>query len=561
MARLGVETTPDSGSSGASESSKASESPQKTRIAFIDIGRSIAALLVFYTHIPGPWVRAKGEHAPVIDFIETFTSEPMHMAKQGIGQLSVPFFFLVSGFVVTPIALRQGHRRFAINRFVRVYLPLGFVLLLTSFALWAHLEPQSTGQSQELTPWTMFTNWLLVNYLLYPQVVLMPVAWTMIIEVLFYTLLFLLLPVLRRSVWLTIAIELTFVFVVLMSRSTLNESYSLFAVNVSYLPIMIIGQTIWAVTTKRVPLWAGGIFTALAWMLYVLADIIDVGRIDSSYNLALAFAAACFLLGMFAEPKLKQRRFWTEMSERSYSLYLLHALVLFVVLGLLRPAVPFAIALPIAIVCTFAVVEVSYRFVERPSHTLARKLSRIGGKPKQRPEAGQETEQEPRAAKEQADIGSAQALANEITLEMPRIDQPPRRQPSQPGRRQQQRGQPNRPPSGQQPGRQREPRDRPRQQAQQQAQQPPRGQPPKQPQKPPQSQPRVQPRGGPRRPPAQQPAPAPSPQAPGEQRREQPGGPRATQPPPRGTTPRPRRVAREGEIGRVGEPPPPPRRQ
>ncbi|TWE13826.1 acyltransferase family protein [Prauserella muralis] len=418
--------------------------PEKTRIVFIDIGRSIAALLVFYTHIPGPWVRAKGEHAPFIDFIETFTSDPMHMARQGIGQLSVPFFFLVSGFVVTPLAMRQGHFRFGVNRIIRIYLPLGFVLALTSLALLAGLEPQSTYQSQELTPGTFLTNWSLANYLIYPQVVLLPVAWTMIIEVLFYLLLFVLLPVLRRSVWLAICIELTLVFVVLLSRSALNESWSLFAVNVSYLPIMIIGQTIWAVTTKRIPLWAGSVFGALAWMLYVFADIVDVGRIDTSYNLALAFATVCFLMGMFAEPHLKQRRFWTELSERSYSLYLLHALGIFVILGLLRPAVPFPIALVIMIAVTFVVVEVSYRFVERPSHALARKLSRLRGS---KPAPPRDDDRSGRAD------SSASAIAAEITVELPRVQRPPDR-PRQPP--------PQPAPSQPAPPRGGEPRPRPR---------------------------------------------------------------------------------------------------
>lgn len=358
------------------------EGDDKTRISFVDMGRAIAALLVVYSHIAHPWVQVKGEDAPVIEFVETFSSEPMRMATQGIGQIAVPFFFLVSGFIVTPIAIRQGYRKFALNRFIRVYAPLLFVLLLTSAALWAGLEPQSTGQSQELTPWTMFTNWTLVNYILYPQVVLMPVAWTMIIEVLFYLILLALLPVLRRAVWLAIGIELTFVFVVLASRSELNESWSLFAVNVSYLPILIIGQIIWATTSKKIPLWAGGVLGALAWMLYVYADIIDVGRIDDSYNLAMSIAVMFFLMGYFAEPKLRQFRFWTAMSERSYSIYLLHGLGIFVTLGLLRPTVPFAIALPISLLVTAGLVEVSYRGVERPSHDLARRLSRrVGNSP------------------------------------------------------------------------------------------------------------------------------------------------------------------------------------
>jgi peptidoglycan/LPS O-acetylase OafA/YrhL len=143
-------------------------------------------------------------------------------------------------------------------------------------------------------------------------------------------------------------------------------------------------------------LWLGSVYGAVAWALYVLAEHI-VGRLDTSYNLALAFAVLCFLMGMFAEPKLKQRRFWTALSERSYSLYLLHMLVSFVLLELLRPLLPLPVALLIVIPAVFAVVEISYRFVERPSHALARHLSH---------------------RRKTAPI----PVSSEITIELPKID-------------------------------------------------------------------------------------------------------------------------------------------
>jgi len=361
-------------------------------------------------------VRAKNEDAPYIYFVEKLTSEPMHMMHQGIGQIAVPFFFLVSGFVVTPIALRQGQGRFMANRLIRVYAPVLFVVTLSVLLILANLNAPSTGQSQEINPLNLFTNVTLTNYLIFPQVVLVPVAWTMIVEVIFYAMLLLMLPVFRRSVWLAISIEITFVFVVLMTRAELNETWSLFAVNASYLPIMIIGQIVWATTTKKIPLWAGSAFGAMAWSLYVLADIIDVGRIDDSYNLALAFAVICFLMGLFAEPKLKQHRVWTALSERSYSLYLLHMLVTFVVLDLLRPQVPFAIAVIIAVAATFGVVELSYRFVEKPSHSLARRLSR----PRKPPAVD-----EPAVEAESAE---------ELTVELERVLAPEPEPPSAGGR-------------------------------------------------------------------------------------------------------------------------------
>lgn len=336
----------------------------------------MAALLVFYSHIAEQWV-AKRETGPtpVIDAIDAVSSDAMHMGAQGIGQIGVPFFFLVSGFVVTPIAMRMGQRRFTVNRVVRVYVPMFFTVLLTALALWAGVEPL-TGHRPELSWWTVLTNMLVINYVIVPQVALVGVAWTLIVELIFYATLVLLLPVLRRWTWLAIACQLTLVFVVLMSARQFGTSWFLFSVNVSYLPIPILGVIIWATTAKRIPLWLGGVLASLAWGLYVFADSPGMGRLDRSYSLALACAVLFFLLGMFAEPKLKQRRFWVALSERSYSIYLLHGLVAFTVLDLLRPAVPLALAIPVAVAATFGAVEVSYRFVERPSHVLARRLSR-----------------------------------------------------------------------------------------------------------------------------------------------------------------------------------------
>lgn len=381
---------------------------KKTRVAFIDIGRAVGALLVVYSHLAEQWVaKVENSDAPVFGFLDALTSDPMHMSLQGIGQVAVPFFFLVSGFVVTPIAMRQGQWRFGVNRAIRVYLPMAFVVLLTALVLTAGAEAHAVvvGKNHDITLWTIITNSLVINYLIVPQVVLVGVAWTLVVEVIFYLLLVLLLPVLRRQVWLAIAIMLVFVFIVLMSRREFGASWALFAVNVSYLPIPIIGQVIWATTTKRIPLWLGSIYFGLAWALYVLAEHLRLGRLDSSYNLALMVAVLCFFMGLFAEPRLRERKIWVALSERSYSIYLLHGLVAFGLLSLMRPHWPLWLAMPLAVVGLFAVVEVSYRLVEKPSHLLARKLSRRSARP----------------APEPAEPSSPELVAAEVTVELPRL--------------------------------------------------------------------------------------------------------------------------------------------
>jgi peptidoglycan/LPS O-acetylase OafA/YrhL len=221
----------------------------------------------------------------------------------------------------------------------------------------------------------LLTNSLLVNYLIYPQAVLLGVTWTLVVEVIFYLLLIVLLPVFRRSVWLGIAIELTIVHLVLMSRSELGPSWSLFAVNVSFIPILLCGQIVWAAAHRKIPRWLAGGYLALSWALYVWADRPDMARQDNSSDLALAFAFLLFLIGLLAEPRLRQRAMWTRLSERSYSLYLLHAVIAFPMLDALHPALPIELAVVVAVLATFAGVEVSYRLVEGPSHRLARWLS------------------------------------------------------------------------------------------------------------------------------------------------------------------------------------------
>jgi peptidoglycan/LPS O-acetylase OafA/YrhL len=348
----------------------------KRRVVFIDIARAVAALLVLHSHLVATWTSQYAVSSPVFATVNTLFADPLHVGKQGLGQLSVPMFFLISGFVVPPLAIRQGAWKFAVSRALRVYPSLIVVVLLTGLAISVGLHPLSTGQDSTVTPLTLLTNATLASYLIIPQVVLVGVAWTLIIEVLFYALTIAVLPVLRRKVWLAIAIELTFVQVVLMTARAFNANYLLFAVAVSYMPVIIIGQVIWAAQTKRIPLWSAGVLITVSWSLYAWAGVRDMGRLDDGYDSSMAFALLLFLLGLFAESKLRERAVWTWLSERTFSLYLWHSLVGFLVLNLVYPYVGAEIGVVLAVAVTFGVVEISYRLVERPSHLLGRRLSR-----------------------------------------------------------------------------------------------------------------------------------------------------------------------------------------
>jgi peptidoglycan/LPS O-acetylase OafA/YrhL len=385
----------------------------KRRVVFIDIARAMAALFVVESHLVTVWTVSHHVGSPTIDALNSLVTDPLYLSNQGLGQASVPMFFLISGFIVTPLAVRQGAGRFAIGRALRIYPTLIAVVLLTGAAMLLGLQPLLASPANTITPLTLLTNATLVNFLLVPQVVLIGIAWTLIIEVIFYLLIIALLPLVRRHLWVAIAVELTFVQIVLMTARSFGPNYLLFAVSVSFIPIVVMGQVIWAATSKRIPLWAAGVMLVACWVLYVWAGMRDMGRLNNSYDLSLAIALLCFVLGLLAEDRLKERAAWTWLSERTYSLYLWHGLVGYIVLTAVEPVLGFELALGVAVLATFGAVEVGYRLIEHPSHLLARRLS--GRRPDERPR----------------DIPAE--IAAEVTMRIPLVEgasRPPAGQPT-----------------------------------------------------------------------------------------------------------------------------------
>lgn len=376
------------GGSQAGERAGPGVVPDKSRTAFLDIARGLAAVLVVYTHIYDVFIHAHRDvTTPPTDAIDNAFVLPLKLDDQGIGAISVPIFFVISGFVVTPLALRMGGRRFGVNRFFRVY-PLLLFVVAFSAVLVAFGRSVLSTHPQDVTVWSFLSNATLWNFIDRPFGAWVAVAWTLAVEVLFYTSLILLLPLLRSRMWLAIAVQLWVVLMLLITYRAFGDEYRAFVINMVYVLIPIMGQAIWAAWSGRIPAWLAGLYVTAAWLLFVWAGHLGVDPEYVPRPFPIAFALMLFLIGLFAEPYLRQRRFWTELSDRTYSIYLVHGSVAFPLMHWLFDRFPLWLTVLIAVAGTALVAEVSYRFVERPSHQLARRLSR-----RARP---QEPEPEPR---------------------------------------------------------------------------------------------------------------------------------------------------------------------
>jgi peptidoglycan/LPS O-acetylase OafA/YrhL len=328
---------------------------------------------VVYSHVVGIWLHQLKDASPLAAGVREWN--PLSLTLN-VGNFGVVLFFLVSGFIVTHTGFTERPRQYLAKRVLRVYPMLAAAVLLSAVLFTVGLHPLTTGDPTTITPVTLLTNTSLVNYLLVPRVVLIDVAWTLVIEIMFYVLLMAALPLLRRAVWPVILGELAVVAAVLAS-APLGPVYLRFAENVGYLPALLLGQIIWAVWSRRIPPWVGTGLGVLALSEYVWAGTPGLGRQQTVYHYEfnLALGLVVFVVALALQRKMRPVRWLKYLADRSYSLYLLHGLLAVVVMNTLYPKIGYPGALVVGLAVTMLGVEVSYRYIERPCMRLARHLS------------------------------------------------------------------------------------------------------------------------------------------------------------------------------------------
>ena len=350
--------------------------PDARRFASIDVVRGVGALLVVYTHLHSGWMATRGESTVITESFSAAVTQPLGLDDTGLGLAGVVAFFVASGFIVTPMVIGLGRARFVVNRMFRLFPLLWFAVLLAALAVMLGLSPLISGDLGAVGAGELVCNLTLVNYLVEPPRAVLGVTWTLLVEVVFYGLLVLLVPLLRRAPAVAVLAQLVLISVALATHAAFGPTWRLAVVGLSFVTLPVIGQLIWAVWTGRIRLPFGVGLGLAAWLLFLTADLVGVGDYDDAYRAATVIGIALVVLGLLAEGRLRARAGWARLSDRVYSLYLLHGVVMFVVLDALHPHVPLWAAIIGALVATAGGVECAYRLVERPSHQLGRRLAR-----------------------------------------------------------------------------------------------------------------------------------------------------------------------------------------
>ncbi len=339
-----------------------------TRFPALDALRGLAVLMVVYDHlfaVAGERM-AGGAFVPV-PWIRDWLSGPLGII-QDFGWFGVCLFFLISGFVITHSARRESLRVFVLRRAFRIGPPLVVaVLVVAALDLLAGTR----------RPWTDYLYGLtLAGYFTVPQIVVLGVAWTLVIEVIFYALMAavsLLFKLARPAIGTAVA-TLVPLAVIIHARD-LGDSFFLFAASVAYLPVLLIGSALYLRKT------AAASAASVALLVLANAGVFMFGLrsihtsflpLNNSYALSMVYATGLFLLCVDrGAPRVLR---WT--GDISYSLYLLHGTLgfLFVQKALAwgsGPAAPW-----LAAAASLGVSYLMYRLVERPAIELGKRFAR-----------------------------------------------------------------------------------------------------------------------------------------------------------------------------------------
>lgn len=336
--------------------------PRSTYMPGLDLLRIFASLAVLVEHY-WKWMLLHGEDFAIGDAVEMLLVSPFHLNAQ-LSFVGVAVFLTISGVVVTHVAFRETSGQFLMRRATRL-LPAFWVA--TTIA-WILVTTRVLTANNPADLDDLWLNLGLLNYVLPDTSSVLALTWTLAIQVVFYFYIAGTMPLLKRWPWVQPAISLALSAVLISITPPQSENpWSFVRMLATFLPVLFIGQLISLVRSGRLPVGAGVAFGLLQFLLFVQADLTsDQWPPDVAFVRTLVILLLVLLLCSRANGKLVSAKWVSELSKRTYAIYLLHIPVGFPLLELLTPITGYWVSVAAALAAVAVTTELMYRFVELP---------------------------------------------------------------------------------------------------------------------------------------------------------------------------------------------------
>jgi peptidoglycan/LPS O-acetylase OafA/YrhL len=371
------------------------------RLTELDSLRGIAALTVVFSHFQILWLyESMANSSRMARRIFWYATSPF-----SDGHEAVILFFVLSGFVLSIPAIvekAQTYPVFITRRIFRIYFPYLAALALAVLGCMKFHGPVTN--SEWMRPfWSSAVDWHLVGQHIlflgsYDATQYDPPIWSLIYEMrisLIFPVLCALALKLKPAPSLLFGVALSVATAVLINLYGHDDTTAYLLLTLHYAGIFVVGIYL-ARQQKRIAEFyrsrsrtARIVAAFVAALLYIYAGgaWTNFMRPSADRGLALTGGDWFTVLGasafmVFSLNSEHCRRFlnWRPvhmLGQMSYSLYLLHFIVLMLLLHLLYGKVPLLIIFALCLVFSIAASWVFYRAVEKPCMNLGRRLSQI----------------------------------------------------------------------------------------------------------------------------------------------------------------------------------------
>lgn len=362
---------------------------QQSKIWFANMLRGIAALLVVYRHIFECYWFDAGYNSKLLNdpqfhfppitteniFIK-FASYTWENFRFAWGTVGVGLFFIISGFVISFSISKRNPLNFLMNRILRIYPVIFFVLFLDLIWLYVYNKIFIHNELFSLDWLNYFYNSSIFLRVIFKSPYIDPVLWTLEIELFFYII----MAFLTQSRISNIKWYLLLYLIILVSTIFL---YNLHDINnllyfiksaLPHLSMMLIGVFFYNYYTQHWKLDIRYIGTVLSLIviqyLYIYYKDKSFIVYISSYSIALFI----WLLFYIFHKKLYYSRVLDFFASISYPLYLSHQVFSYICLTLLLKFFEPYFASVVTFLLTIALAAAISYSVERKSIIWSRKF-------------------------------------------------------------------------------------------------------------------------------------------------------------------------------------------
>jgi len=328
-----------------------------TRFYEIDLLRFLAAMAVVFFHYTFRGY-AEGAYSP-IEF-------PVINEFSRYGYLGVNLFFIISGFVILLSAMNRTAISFASSRFIRLYPAFWAGVTLSAIVIYFFGMPHfSVGMSQYLMNMTMISGYLGIEHI-------DGVYWTLLVELKFYALIFLLLLINKiKQIEYFLAAWLVVVFINAVVPLPKIISFLVFP---EWAALFISGALFYLIYINGFNVFRG-IMLFCAYLLALYYGIQEVNEVSRYYSSSFSITVALFWISFFYlifVLIILNKMSWIRSDKLvkigllTYPLYLVHQNIGFIVFNAFGESINKYVLLIGLILVMVLVAWLINRLVERP---------------------------------------------------------------------------------------------------------------------------------------------------------------------------------------------------